>query len=280
MSEDDLMPRQAEDFRAESDALAAILDPLTDAEFATPTLFKRWTIDDVIGHLHMFNVAADLTLESADGFAQFYAEIAEGRGTGRSMLDVQSDWLKGARGRKLFDLWRAQYERTAQNYASADPRTRLKWAGPDMSARSCITARQMETWAHGQEVFDVLGIDRIDTDRIRNIAHLGVSTFGWTFANRREPVPTPVPYVHLHAPSGAVWEWNEIQRDNRVEGTATEFCQVVTQVRNVGDTQLRSAGAIAQRWMAVAQCFAGPPEAPPTPGSRRKRDILREAKGD
>ena len=76
------------------------------------------------------------------------------------------------------------------------------------------------------------------------------------------------PYVKLTAPSGEVWEWNDPSTTNFVEGSATEFCQVVTQTRNIADTRLRVVGETAKRWMAIAQCFAGPPEEPPAPGSR------------
>jgi len=137
-----------------------------------------------------------------------------------------------------------------------------------MSALSSITARQMETWAHGQEVFDVLGAERVDTDRIRNIAHLGVSTFGWTFINRGMVVPDPAPFVQLTGPSGVVWNWNTPQNDNMVQGQASDFAQVVTQVRNVAETGLNVTGQGAQDWMKLAQCFAGPPVDPPAPGQR------------
>ena len=184
------------------------------------------------------------------------------------MLDAQYEWLDGLSGRPLFDAWWQECQTTADLYAEANPKHRVKWAGPDMSARSSITARQMEIWAHGQEVFDRLGQVRTDTDRIKNIAHLGVTTFGWTFINRKEAVPEPAPYVKLTAPSGAVWEWNDPQEDNWVQGTAGEFCQVVAQTRNVADTKIETRGPIATRWMAVAQCFAGAAVDPPAPGTR------------
>ena len=158
----------------------------------------------------------------------------------------------------------------ADAYAMADPKQRVKWAGPDMSALSSITARQMETWAHGQAVFDLLGLDRAEADRIRNIAHLGVSTFAWTFVNRKETVPEPAPHVVLTGPSGAVWTWNDEQPGNMVQGSAVEFSQVVTQVRNLADTSLQVDGEAANRWMTQAQCFAGAPVSPPEPGSRYK----------
>lgn len=130
------------------------------------------------------------------------------------------------------------------------------------------SARQMETWAHGQEIYDLVRVERNHTDRIKNIAHRGVRTYRWTFENRGEPIPGSEPYVRLTSPSGAIWEWNAPSEDNRVEGKAVEFCQVVTQVRNVADTGLVVAGKPATRWMAIAQCVAGPPENPPAPGER------------
>ena len=261
---------QAEDFRAESRALAAVIDPLSEADFATPTLFKGWAIDDVIGHLHMFNVAAEKTLQGGTAFQDFFAPIMAGLTAGLSLRETQYPWLDGLHGRALFADWRDTAERVADAYTAADPKARVKWAGPDMSALSGITARQMETWAHGQAVFDVLGLERQETDRVRNIAHLGVSTFGWTFINRGLSVPDPAPHVRLTGPSGAVWEWNAPQADNRVDGSAVDFARVVTQTRSIGDTGLSATGAVAAEWMAMAQCFAGPVETPPAPGQRHK----------
>jgi uncharacterized protein (TIGR03084 family) len=260
--------QQAEDFRAETRALAAILEPLDDAGFARATQFKGWRVEDVIGHLHMFNVAALKTLESDAEFAGFFAPIATGLGQGKTLLETQAPWLDGLAGQALFRAWRDTAGALADAFARTDPKRRLKWAGPDMSALSAITARQMETWAHGQEIFDALGLVRVESDRIRNIAHLGVATHGWSFAVRGHPMPDPAPHVRLMAPSGTIWEWNAPQDDNRVEGTAVDFARVVTQVRNVADTLLVATGDGARQWLAQAQCFAGPPEDPPVPGAR------------
>ena len=43
---------QAVDFRAESDELHTLLLTLTDADWDRPTLFKQWTVNDVVQHLH------------------------------------------------------------------------------------------------------------------------------------------------------------------------------------------------------------------------------------
>lgn len=260
----------ADDFRQESRVLASAIETLSPADFTRATQFKRWTIDDILGHLHLFNAAAEHTLQSDAAFQAFFAPLAQALQRGKTLLEVQGPWLKGLTGPDLFDAWAAGAERLADAYSQADPKQRVKWAGPDMSALSSITARQMETWAHGQAIFDLLGRDRPEADRIRNIAHLGVNTFGWTFVNRKEAVPEPAPHVVLKGPSGAVWRWNPVQPDNRVEGSAVAFAQVVTQVRCVADTDLEIHGDVAKRWMAQAQCFAGQPVDPPAPGSRTK----------
>ena len=81
-------------------------------------------------------------------------------------------------------------------------------------------------------------------------------------------MPDDKPFLKLPAPSGEVWQFNEPSDSNFIAGAATEFGQVVTQCRNIGDTQLKVVGATATKWMAVAQCFAGPPRTPPAAGVR------------
>lgn len=265
------MLQQAIDFREESEAFFALLDTVRDQEWNQKTQFKGWTINDVVAHVHLGNYMADLSLQDSAAFVTFMQSLASARTQGSGHLGVTHAWLQGTKDRLLLQQWRDFYLEMAERFAVADPKMRVKWAGPDMSVRSSITARLMETWAHGQAVYDVLGQMRSDTDRLKNIAVLGINTFGWTFANRGIAVPAVIPTVRLTAPSRAIWEWGPPEADNLVEGNAVEFCQVVTQVRNIEDTALRVVGATAAHWMSIAQCFAGPPEDPPAPGSRFRR---------
>ncbi|QBF30554.1 TIGR03084 family metal-binding protein [Thalassococcus sp. S3] len=262
--------QQAEDFRRETDALANILANLSEDAFELETQFKAWMIGDVIGHLHMFNVAAEVTLKGPKTFNTFFTPFQQALERGSTFVEAQRPWLGALKGTELFETWLSTAHRVADLYAKADPKQRVAWAGPDMSALSSISARQMETWAHGQEVFDVLGRERYETDRIRNIVHLGAATFGWSFINRDLVVPQNVPHLRLSAPSGAIWTWNKPSRHNVIEGPAVAFAQVVTQVRNIADVDLDVTGETAHRWMEIAQCFAGAPSDPPVPGSRRK----------
>jgi uncharacterized protein (TIGR03084 family) len=259
---------QAIDFRDECDALHEALANAPQAAWHRPTQFKGWTFDDVLGHLNMFDCAAELAARGREDLQAFFREIAAGRADGTSLTAYTRRWLQGCSGLALLERWHAQYQRLARLYHVLDPNQRLAWAGPDMSARSFMSARQMETWSHGQAVFDALGLERVEHDRIRNIVVMGINTFGWTFTVNKREVPVIKPHVRLTSPSGATWEWSDPSAGERIEGSAVDFSRVVTQTRNVLDTSLRVTGPVATEWMRIAQCFAGPPETPPAPGTR------------
>jgi uncharacterized protein (TIGR03084 family) len=262
---------QALDFRDECDALHVALENAPAEAWTEPTQFKGWTFDDVLGHLYFFDHAAEIAARSREDIQALFRDIVQASTKGISLIDYSRRWLDGCAGADLLDRWRNQNQRLADIYAAFEPDHRLAWAGPDMSARSFMSARQMETWAHGQAIFDALGVDRVEHDRLRNIAVMGVNTFGWTFKVNRREVPAVKPYVRLTSPSGALWEWNEPSTSERVAGSAVEFCRVVAQTRNLLDTNLSVTGDIARQWMESAQCFAGPPEKPPAPGTRFKQ---------
>ena len=262
------MMEQAQDFLDESEALYALIKDLDDDALGMQTAFKGWTINAVIGHLHMWNHAADLSLAGEGGFEALFNGFVEHMAAGGTFNSYESEWRGDLNGRALVAEWRAFAHAMAERFGAADPKARVAWAGPGMSVRSSISARLMETWAHGQEVYDLLGVRRVNHDRIRNIAVLGLNTYGYCFQNRQLEIPEPRPFLRLTAPSGALWEMGEPHETEVIEGLAEEFCQVVTQTRHVADTSLQVQGENAAAWMEIAQCFAGAPETSPAPGTR------------
>lgn len=255
-----------EDLRAEGEELHAFLQTLEDRDWDRTTTFKQWTICDVVSHLYFGDYLGITSYRSGEAFLAFMGEVQSAE---MPLVDFTRQWLDDISGSEIFQRWYSQFNEMCDLFAAAEPERRLTWAGPDMGIKMFATARLMETWAHAWEIYDCLGVSRTAKDRIRHIATIGVKTYGWTFANRQMPVPGQAPYVCLTAPSGAaIWEWNPEQEENRIIGEAVEFCQVVTQVRNIADTALKVVGEPARQWMSIAQCFAGPPEQPPAPGTR------------
>lgn len=255
---DTIVLQQAKDLLEEGQELKQLLDSLTPDEWETATPFKDWTVNKVIQHLHGSDRAAVMSLKSRE---EFESARTQGKVIGPIMNPTQI-------GAQLLDDWWAYFNEMCELLGNSDPNFRVPWFGPDMGVKMFTTARQMETWAHAQDIYDLKKQARNNTDRLENIAVIGVKTFGWTFANRKMEPPGPPPYIRLTSPSGAIWEFNDPSEASKVEGSAVDFCHVVTQGRNIADVQLTVVGDVAKQWMAIAQCFAGPPEDPPAPGSR------------
>ncbi|UCE86946.1 MAG: TIGR03084 family protein [Deltaproteobacteria bacterium] len=256
------------DFRDEVDELHAFLETLAPEDWERETQFMAWTPWDVVAHLHYFDLLSRVSLEGEDAFAPERTALFRAVAAGRTNKELARERFADLDAPKLLARWRETAHALAEALGACDPKRRLPWFGPDMGVAMFTTARLMETWAHGQEIYDLVGAARTPTDRLKNIATIGVKTFGWTFANRTLEIPGPPPYVRLVAPSGAIWEWGEPNEAECVRGDALDFCHVVTQVRNVADTKLEVRGPVAARWMAIAQCFAGGATDPPAPGAR------------
>jgi uncharacterized protein (TIGR03084 family) len=245
-----------EDLREETRSLREVLDGVGPQEWSTPTPAAGWTVQDQVNHLAYFDEATVLAVSDPERFRREAAELsAPGDDFPDRLVRGQRDlapeqtaaWFARARA-ALLDL-----------AAGASPGLRLPWYGPDMSITSAVTARLMETWAHGQDVADALGVPRVPTDRLRHVAHLGVATRAFGFRLRGLPAPEDEVAVELAAPSGDVWRWGDPAAGQRVAGTALDFCLVVTQRRHLSDTTLSVTGDVAARWMSLAQAFAGVP---------------------
>lgn len=257
------------DLRDEYEALAKLVTPLSAQQWQLVTPFYNWTIYDEISHISFFDGTALLAVRSRQEFAEHARAYSEEKSVSNSLPAIVNK-MNGTvlSPQELLSIWRDNRNALLNKLESFHPKDRLPWYGPDMSALSFATARLMETWAHGQDICDSLRIRRENCDRIKNIAHLGVTTFGWSFLNRKLHVPTVSVRVELQSPSGTLWTWGPDNAAQRLRGKAEDFCLVVTQRRHVDDTDLEYCGREMTEWLHIAQCFAGEPAAGPQPGVR------------
>ena len=176
---------QIDDFRAEADELHRLLATLKDSDWSRPTQFKQWTINDIVQHLHMGDAMGLASARDPTAFEALMIDIRARRAKGMTRVEETRDRLGGLTGARLLVRWCEHLEQLCAALTAKGPNERLKWAGPDMGVRMFATARQMETWAHGQAIYDLLGLERpAPSPRIRNIAEIGVRTFGFAYRNR------------------------------------------------------------------------------------------------
>jgi len=247
------MERICDDLRDELADLDAIVAGLDETEWDRPTPAEGWTVRDQISHLWFFDQRAVMALTDPDAFAADMERLLAGGGT-----DLSVEPGRSMSGTALLDSWRGDREALLVLARGVDPSSRVPWYGPAMGARSFITARLMETWAHGQDVADALGVRRTPTARLQHVAHIGVRARPFSYAIRQKAVPEEPVYVALDAPDGSLWEFGEPAADS-VRGDALDFCLVVTQRRHPADTGLVVTGPAATDWISIAQAFAGAP---------------------
>jgi uncharacterized protein (TIGR03084 family) len=253
------------DLRDETKAVESILNGIRPVDWSKATPADGWSIGDQVTHLAYFDEAATLAAVDEEGF-RAHAGLLESHGPdfsawvadqNRSMdPSNQYEWFRRARGRLI------------SAFKPLDAKARVPWYGPSMSAASCISARIMETWAHGQDIADAVTTEYPQSMRLYHIAHLGVRTFAFSFQVHELPVPDTSVTVDLEAPDGSRWVWGDPGAPDSIIGSAVDFAYVVTQRRSVRDTSLTVCGAVATEWLTVAQVFAGPPTLVKVPPER------------
>ena len=258
------MPALLADLAAETAVIDDMVTDIAPEDWDRPTPAAGWAIRDQVSHLAFFDAAAALAATDADAFHTQTAELRDKAGD-RFTEEIAIRY-RSMPGTDLLQWFQKERAKLIETFSKLDPKTRLPWYGPDMSAASSATARMMETWAHGQDIADALGFSREPTARLRHIAHLGVSTYGFAYGLRGLDVPDVPLRVELAAPDGTTWTWGAADATDLVTGPALDFCLVVTQRRNIADTHVRTEGETAAQWMSIAQAFAGTPGPGRQPG--------------
>jgi len=260
------MAALARDLAAETAVARDLVAGLDEAGWHTPTPATGWDIADQIAHLAYFD---EIAVRSAVRPAEFRAALAEAQAAGGIDPDAIAARFRGRSGAQLLDWFDAARSVLLATFTGLDPRARLPWFGPAMSAASALTARLMETWAHAQDIADALGVSREPSLRLRHVAHIGVGARAFSYAVRGKTQPPDPVRVELTAPDGALWAWGRAEAEDRVTGPALDFCLLVTQRRHRNDLALAVEGPAATEWMAIAQAFAGAP-GPGRPPARRQ----------
>jgi uncharacterized protein (TIGR03084 family) len=254
------------DLAAESAGLDDLVASLPADAWQAVTPSPGWTIAHQIAHLGWTDGIALLAATDPDAFAAAIDALAH---AAASAVDDAAAIAAARPPGELLAWWRDGRARLAGVLAEFPAGAKMPWFGPPMGAASMATARLMETWAHGQDVADALGVVRQPTDRLRHVAHIGVRARDYAYHVNGLTPPAAEFRVELVAPSGDTWTWGPDEADQRVTGPALDFCLLVTQRRHRDDLSIAAEGSDAEQWLPIAQAFAGPPGAGRTPEQSR-----------
>ncbi|RSM46626.1 TIGR03084 family protein [Amycolatopsis balhimycina DSM 5908] len=251
------------DLDAETRTIDDVVADLPASGWARETPAAGWTIAHQIAHLAWTDRKA---LIAAAHPEDWQAEIEELLKAGETHVDDGA--AAGARRppREILEDWRSGRAALAEALAAVPDGRKLPWYGPPMSAASMATARMMETWAHGQDIVDTLGLTREPTARLWHIARFGVRTRDFAYKVHSLAPPVEEFRVELTAPDGSTWAFGSEDAEQKLTGSALDFCLVVTQRRHPADTDLVAHGADVEEWLGIAQAFAGPPGSGRKPG--------------
>ena len=242
------------DLRAETGLIIEQLDRIDYEQWALPTPATGWTLKDQIAHLAYFDEMAALSATDGDAFrTMITAAVKDGLG----VVDRVANELRSKPASEVDAWFRTGREAMTTAFVRVPAGFRVPWYGPAMSASSSLTARIMETWAHGQDIADTLCVAHPSTSALRNVAHICARTFANSFRTNGLAVPEVDVRVELHSDADT-WVWGNDTAES-VVGDAVDFCLVATQRRHIDDTALVTTGAVARQWMEIAQAFAGPP---------------------
>ncbi|GHJ39883.1 TIGR03084 family metal-binding protein [Streptomyces sp. TS71-3] len=253
-----------DDLRAESEELDQLVSGLSAREWAAETPAPGWTVAHQIAHLAWTDRAALLAATDTDAFA---AQIEEAAAAPDTYIDDAAQAGAVLLPSELMARWRAGREELQRLLRAAPDGTRFPWYGPPMSPAGVATGRIMETWAHGKDVADTLGVVREPTDRLRHVVRIGVRARDFAYLVHGLRPPEEEFRVELTAASGEVWAHGPEDAAQRVTGSAVDFCLLVTQRAHRSDVDVHADGPDADEWLDIAQAFAGPPGEGRAPGT-------------
>lgn len=247
------VPLLVEELEAEQSSLQELLAGIPEDVWRRPTPAEGWDVRDTVSHLaDTDEVAADTVL----GGPRSLNEDAARYETPEEF--TLSGCLRGREmpGAEVLAWWRAASAREREVLLDADPERRVPW-GLGMLVPSLVTARIMETWAHGLDIRAALDAPAHDTDaNLSHVAWIGTRALPYAFTVAKREMPEGDLRVELELPSGAVWTHGPEEAANRITGPAAEYCRLFVQRLSRDEaTGLKAVGELAEAALAVARAY-------------------------
>jgi enediyne biosynthesis protein E11 len=244
----------------ELDKLVASLDP---SQWALPTPAPGWTIAHQVAHLASIVKLAELAASNPEAFkAATAGAAADFDGAVHAALEPYLALPPD----KLLGRWRVERAAATKALAAVPPDQTVPWLARPLPPTILASAGIMELFAHGQDIADAAGADRVYTDRIVHLTGFAVHTWDFGYLVRGLTPPEEEFRFEITAPSGELWEFGPAGSTQKVTGPAVDFCLLVTRRRHRDDLRVTASGAHANQWLDIAQAYRGSPGQGRSPG--------------
>lgn len=243
------------DLIAEGEDIDRLVADLDEQGWATPTPAPGWTVAHQIAHLAATFRLAALAASNAEAFQGVISRLTPNFSAN---VDAALAEYLAEPPAVLLSRWRDERANAEKALAALPLDQMVPWLVRPMPAAVLAMAGMMETFAHGQDVADALGVRREYTDRVGHLVGFAVRTWDFGYLARELPVPDEEFRFELTAPSGKVWCFGPEDSAQRITGPAVDFCLLVTRRRHRDDLALTASGEVADGWLDIAQAYRGP----------------------
>lgn len=249
------------DLIAEQSLVDTLVAELTEAEWLKPLpTVQNWNIKDAVIHIAFYDYAA---YKLMNGEAENVRTLSQAEAGNDQFFRATK--FHHFTGEEALWWWREQRTQMMNAFFHKDSKERIPWApGLPMSAKSLVSARLMELWAHSVDIYAALALEPVVKERITSTLFLSWQARPNAYRiNNLEMPDTPI-YLELVLPSGKVWTQGDPKAENLIKGRALDWAMVAIRRKNWIDTDLEIIGDAARQFAMIVQTYAGvADQAPP-----------------
>jgi uncharacterized protein (TIGR03084 family) len=250
------------DLAAESNEIDRMVADLPDSGWALQTPAPGWTVADQVAHLaFIFRLAGTAAADPA----AFNALVERAKGDFDGAVNAALEEYRGKPPQAVLSRWQAERSAGVEALAAVPGDQTVPWLVNPLPPAILACAGIMETFAHGQDIADTLGVRIERTDRLVHLVGFATLTRNFGYEARGLTPPETEFRYEITAPSGELWEIGPEDSPQRITGPAVDFCLLVTRRRHPDDLAVTASGAEAEHWLDIAQAYRGPAGAGRTP---------------
>jgi uncharacterized protein (TIGR03084 family) len=260
-------PEIYEELTAAGEEIDRLVSGLDAAGWERETPAAGWTIAHQVAHLTATFKLAELAVRAPEQFRKLAGSLTPNFDA--NVVHAMAPYLAEPHD-VLFKQWQAQRAAVDEALAGVSPMQTVPWLVRPLSAAVLAAAGMMETFGHGQDIADALGVRREPPAGLRHLVEFVARTWDFGYQARGLATPDIELRFEVTGPGGDVWSIGPQDGAERITGPAVDLCLLATRRRHRDDLALTATGREAEQWLDIAQAYRGPAGSGRQPGQFAK----------